>query len=134
LLYPVARLGERYLTLEARLLGGIGIMSCAVLAMAAAHSLPAMFTCIAVFYTGSLAAEPARASYMGLSRIGLAVGGLSGYTAGGWLLDLGLSLGIPALPWLLLGAIGMLTLAVLAQGMAAKKEPAVSGGLNTLVG
>ncbi|MTW13051.1 multidrug efflux MFS transporter MdtH [Pseudoduganella eburnea] len=147
LLYPVARLGERYLTLEARLLGGIGIMSCAVLAMAAAHSLPAMFTCIAVFYSGSLVAEPAReslvsryaqpsarASYMGLSRIGLAVGGLSGYTAGGWLLDLGRGLGMPALPWLMLGAIGMLTLAVLAHGMAEKKEPAISSGLNTLVG
>jgi len=147
LLYPMARLGERYLTLETRLLGGIGIMSCAVLVMAAAHSLGGMFACIAVFYAGSLVAEPAReslvsryaqstarASYMGLSRIGLAVGGLSGYTAGGWLLDLSRSLDSPALPWLVLASIGMLTLTVLAFGMTAKKKPAIAGGLNTLVG
>jgi DHA1 family multidrug resistance protein-like MFS transporter len=147
LLYPMARLGERYLTLEARLLGGIGIMSCAVLAMALVQALAPMFLCIAVFYAGSLVAEPAReslvsryaqpsarASYMGLSRIGLAIGGLSGYTAGGWLLDLSRSLRMPALPWLMLGAIGMLTLTMLAQGMGAKKKPAISSGLNTLVG
>lgn len=141
LLYPIARLGERYLTLEARLLGGIGIMCCAVLAMTLARTLPPMFLCIALFYTGSLVAEPAReslvsryarpsarASYMGLSRIGLAVGGLAGYIAGGWLLDLSRSADRPALPWLVLAAVGMLTLALL------KKKPATRGGLNTLVG
>ena len=147
LLYPMARLGERYLSLEARLLGGIAIMCCAALAMAAAHSLASMFICIAVFYTGSLVAEPAReslvsryalasarASYMGFSRIGLAVGGLSGYTAGGWLLDLSRRLDTPALPWLALAAIGTLTLGVLAAWMGLKKKPAICGGLNTLVG
>jgi len=147
LLYPMARLGERYLSLETRLLGGIGIMCCAVLAMAAAHSLAAMFLCIAVFYTGSLVAEPAReslvsryalasarASYMGFSRIGLAVGGLSGYTAGGWLLDLSRKMDAPSLPWLVLAAIGILTLTVLSSVMTTKKKPAIAGGLNTLVG
>ncbi len=148
LLYPLARLGERHLALETRLMGGIAIMSCAVLAMAAAHSLAPMFFCVALFYTGSLVAEPAReslvsryaqpsarASYMGLSRIGLALGGLSGYTAGGWLLDLSGSLHAPSLPWLMLGATGLLTLAILKSGAGAgKKKPAVRGGLNTLVG
>ncbi len=63
-------------------------------------------------------AQPsARASYMGLSRIGLAVGGLSGYTAGGWLLDLSRKLDTPALPWLMLAATGMLTLSVLKVGI-----------------
>jgi len=128
LLYPMARLGERYLSLEARLLAGIGIMCCAVLAMSAARALLPMFAGIAVFYTGSLVAEPAReslvsryarpsarASYMGLSRFGLAVGGLFGYTAGGWLLDWSRAMHTPALPWLVLTAIGMLTLTVLAR-------------------
>jgi DHA1 family multidrug resistance protein-like MFS transporter len=143
LLYPMARLGERYLSLEARLLAGIGIMCCAVLAMSAARSLVPMFVCIAVFYTGSLVAEPAReslvsryalpsarASYMGLSRLGLAVGGLFGYTAGGWLLDWSRSMHTPALPWLVLAAIGLLTLTVLACAAAPlpqKKSPPVAG-------
>lgn len=144
LLYPLARLGERHLSLEARLLAGIGIMCCAVLAMAVARGLAPMFACIAVFYTGSLVAEPAReslvsryaqpsarASYMGLSRFGLALGGLFGYTAGGWLLDWSRASRTPALPWLVLAAIGLLTLTVLACAAAplpgAKKSPPVAG-------
>lgn len=142
LLYPMARLGERYLSLEARLLAGIGVMCCAVLAMAAARGLAPMFICIATFYTGSLVAEPAReslvsrhalpaarASYMGLSRFGLAVGGLFGYTAGGWLLDWSRALRTPSLPWLVLAAIGLLTLSVLAAAapLPQKKSPPVAG-------
>ncbi len=80
-----------------------------------------------MFYVGGLIAEPAReslvaryanpkarASYMGLSRIGLAVGGLVGYVAGGQLLDHARAAGTPGLPWLVLGAIGLLTCAGLA--------------------
>jgi DHA1 family multidrug resistance protein-like MFS transporter len=143
LLYPMARLGERYLSLEARLLAGIGIMCCAVLAMSSARTLVPMFACVALFYTGSLVAEPAReslvsryaqpsarASYMGLSRIGLAVGGLFGYTAGGWLLDWSRAVHTPALPWLVLAATGMATLTALAcllKGWTLKKSPPVAG-------
>ena len=143
LLYPMARLGERYLSLEARLMAGIGIMCCAVLAMSGTRALWPMFLCIACFYTGSLVAEPAReslvaryarpsarASYMGLGRLGLALGGLFGYTAGGWLLDWSRAAHAPALPWLVLAAIGMLTLATLACAAAPlprKKSPPVAG-------
>jgi DHA1 family multidrug resistance protein-like MFS transporter len=149
LLVPMARLGERYLSLQARLLAGIGIMCCAVLAMSVAHALLPMFLCVAVFYAGSLVAEPARealvsryalpsarASYMGLSRIGLAVGGLSGYLAGGWLLDWSRAVHTPALPWLVLAAFGMLTLAVLACAAAPlpRKKGPHAAGQNTLVG
>lgn len=132
LLVPMARFGERYLSLEARLLSGIGIICCAVLAMSAVRSLAPMFACIAMFYTGTLIAEPARetlvsryaqpsarASYMGLSRIGLAVGGLSGYVAGGWLLDWSHVMHTPQLPWQALAAIGTLTLTVLAASKTA---------------
>lgn len=135
LLYPLARLGERYLSLEARLLAGIGIMCCGVLAMAVTRGLGPMFACVAVFYTGSLVAEPAReslvsryaqpsarASYMGLSRFGLAVGGLFGYTAGGWLLDCSRAVRTPALPWLVLAAIGLVTLCALAFRAAPARQ------------
>ncbi|MBY0443639.1 MAG: hypothetical protein K2Q15_00310, partial [Burkholderiales bacterium] len=52
----------------------------------------------------------ARASYMGMGRMGLAVGGLFGYTGGGFLLDHARSLNMPSLPWLVLALIGSATL------------------------
>lgn len=55
----------------------------------------------------------ARGSYMGFSRLGLALGGALGYTGGGWMYDLGRSFAMPELPWALLGLIGLLTLAIL---------------------
>ncbi|MEG2828462.1 MAG: multidrug transporter MdtH, partial [Edwardsiella sp. (in: enterobacteria)] len=77
-------------------------------------------------YLGSIIAEPARetlsasladararGSYMGFSRLGLALGGALGYTGGGWMYDIGRSLAMPELPWALLGIIGLLTLALL---------------------
>ena len=136
LLYPMARLGERYLSLEVRLLAGLAIMCSAVLSLAAVHTLAPMLVCVAVFYTGTLVAEPAReslvsrhaqptarASYMGLSRLGLALGGLFGYTAGGWLMDGARRLHLPALPWLVLGAIGLATLAALSFILGLRGKP-----------
>jgi DHA1 family multidrug resistance protein-like MFS transporter len=67
---------------------------------------------------------------MGLSRFGLALGGLFGYTVGGWLLDWSRAVHTPALPWLVLAAIGLLTLTVLACAAAPlpqKKSPPVAG-------
>ena len=81
---------------------------------------------LALFYTGSLVTEPAReallatyassdarAGYTGTSRLGLALGGATGYLGGGWLLDLSRSMGLPALPWLMLAAIGVITFCAL---------------------
>jgi len=86
-----------------------------------------VFAVVALFYTGGLFADPARealvarfaqakarASYIGLSRIGLAFGGLFGYTSSGYLMDRARALGMPALPWLVLSSIGLAT--VLALG------------------
>ncbi|HEX8614123.1 MAG TPA: MFS transporter [Telluria sp.] len=128
LLYPMARLGESYLSEEARLLLGIGVMTASLAAMALVSGAAGVFGVLALFYVGGLIAEPAReaivarhaklrarASYIGLSRIGLALGGLLGYVAGGYLLDAGKSLGLPSLPWMVLCAVGCLTLAALAH-------------------
>ena len=57
----------------------------------------------------SLADARARGSYMGFSRLGLAFGGALGYAGGGWLFDAGKAVGQPELPWLMLGAIGVIT-------------------------
>ncbi len=51
----------------------------------------------------------ARGSYMGFSRLGLAIGGAIGYIGGGWLFDMGKALAQPELPWMMLGIIGFIT-------------------------
>lgn len=126
LLYPVARWSERRFRLEQRLIVGLLIMTCAMMPIGLTTHLSPLFALICLFYFGSTIAEPARetlgasladprarGSYMGFSRLGLAFGGALGYTGGGWLLDAGKAAGQPALPWLILGIIGLLTVIAL---------------------
>ena len=122
LLYPLARWGERHLRLETRVLAGVLTMAVSMAAMAWVHSVHAAFVILSIFFIGALIAEPAReallarfaqpqarASYMGMGRIGLAIGGLLGYTGGGWLLDYARAHNLPVLPWLVLATVGGLT-------------------------
>ncbi|AJC66180.1 multidrug efflux MFS transporter MdtH [Dickeya zeae] len=126
LLYPVARWSEKRFRLEQRLMFGLFIMTLSLIPMGMVTSLQWLLGLIGLFYIGSIIAEPARetlgasladararGSYMGFSRMGLALGGALGYSGGGWLFDTGKALGQPALPWCMLGIIGMLTLAAL---------------------
>lgn len=126
LLYPLARLGERHLSQQARVLAGILLMSSSLLLMSMVTHWLTAFVVLALFYTGTIITEPAReamiaslaraearASYMGMGRIGLALGGACGYVGGGWLLDAGRALQWPALPWLVLAVIGYGTCALL---------------------
>ena len=48
-------------------------------------------------------------SYFGFSAISLGVGGAVGSVLGGALVDTGAQLGVPALPWFTLAAIGVFT-------------------------
>lgn len=136
LLYPLARLGERYLTEQVRLLCGLGLMTAALAMVPLAAGVLPLFAVVALFYLGLLVAEPAReslvarharatarASYMGLSRIGLALGGLLGYVAGGWLTDSSRALQMPALPWLVLSGIGAMTWLILARQFNKPRAP-----------
>jgi DHA1 family multidrug resistance protein-like MFS transporter len=122
LLYPLARWGERHLRLETRVLAGVLTMSVSIAAMAWVHSVHAAFVILSIFFMGSLIAEPAReallarfakpqarASYMGMGRMGLAIGGLFGYTGGGALLDFARDHKLPMLPWLSLAFVGLAT-------------------------
>lgn len=126
LLYPLARWSERHFLLERRLTLGLGIMTISLLCVGLTHSLIPLFVLVFIFFLGSLIAEPARetlsaelsdyrarGSYMGFSRMGAAVGGAIGYSGGGWLHDLGRAQDTPALPWLILGVIGFITLLVI---------------------
>ncbi|WP_287880158.1 multidrug efflux MFS transporter MdtH [Aquitalea sp.] len=126
LLYPLARWGERYLRREQRMLVGLGLMSLSLAIMSnVAHPLAA-FTVLGLFFLGSIIMEPARetyvaslarpqarASYLGCSRLGLALGGALGYVGGGWLLDVSRQWQWPALPWLCLSLVGGITLLAL---------------------
>lgn len=136
LLYPMARLAERHFSLESRLTAGVAVMACSIALLSFAHGTFGVFAIVAVFFVGSLFADPARealvarfaqaraarASYIGLSRFGLALGGLFGYTASGYLIDRARSLNMPALPWLVLSSIGFVTVFALAWQFAPRAK------------
>ncbi|WP_312585096.1 multidrug efflux MFS transporter MdtH [Atlantibacter sp.] len=122
LLYPIARWSEKRFRLEQRLMAGLLLMTLSLVPIGLTTSLQQLFTLICVFYIGSIIAEPARetlsasladararGSYMGFSRLGLAIGGAFGYAGGGWLFDMGHTLEQPELPWAMLGAVGLIT-------------------------
>ncbi|GAB7469572.1 TPA: multidrug efflux MFS transporter MdtH [Enterobacter hormaechei subsp. steigerwaltii] len=123
LLYPIARWSERRFRLEHRLMAGLLLMTLSMMPIGLVSSLQQLFMLICTFYIGSIIAEPARetlsasladararGSYMGFSRLGLALGGALGYTGGGWLFDAGKALHQPELPWVMLGMVGFMTL------------------------
>ncbi|WP_437888073.1 multidrug efflux MFS transporter MdtH [Phytobacter sp. V91] len=122
LLYPIARWSEKRFRLEHRLMAGLLLMACCLLPVGMVSNLQQLFTLICTFYLGAIIAEPARetlsaaladararGSYMGFSRLGLALGGALGYTGGGWLFDAGKAFGQPELPWMMLALIGLIT-------------------------
>lgn len=126
LLYPIARWSERRFRLEHRLMAGLLLMTLSMMPIGLVNSLQQLFMLICTFYIGSIIAEPARetlsasladararGSYMGFSRLGLALGGALGYTGGGWLFDAGKALHQPELPWVMLGMVGFMTLIAL---------------------
>ncbi|EON3339953.1 multidrug efflux MFS transporter MdtH [Yersinia enterocolitica] len=123
LLYPIARWSEKRFRLEQRLMFGLLIMTLSLFPVGLITHLQTLLMFICFFYMGSIIAEPARetlsasladsrarGSYMGFSRLGLALGGALGYTGGGWMYDTGRTLEMPELPWFLLGVIGLITL------------------------
>lgn len=139
LLYPIARWSEKRFRLEQRLMAGLFLMTLAMFPIGLTNNLQQLFTLICVFYIGSIIAEPARetlgasladsrarGSYMGFSRLGLAIGGAFGYAGGGWLFDAGKSINQPELPWVMLSIVGMITLIALWWQFSAKPvEPSM---------
>ena len=126
LLYPLARFSEKYFRLDQRLKFGLLLMSFAFIIIGSTTQLSILLSLIALFYLGAIIAEPARetlatvltnpkakGSYMGFSRLGLALGGFIGYTGAGWLYDMAIQIGLPHLPWIVLTLVGLLTLGYL---------------------
>ncbi|EMA0456402.1 multidrug efflux MFS transporter MdtH [Enterobacter hormaechei] len=135
LLYPIARWSERRFRLEHRLMAGLLLMTLSMMPIGLVSSLQQLFMLICTFYIGSIIAEPARetlsasladararGSYMGFSRLGLALGGALGYTGGGWLFDAGKALHQPELPWVMLGMVGFMTLIALWWQFSGKRS------------
>ncbi len=135
LLYPIARFSERRFRLESRLMAGILLMTVGIGLVAFVSTLSGIFVLLACFYLGIIICEPARetlmtklanpnarGSYMGFSRLGLALGGMTGYVGGGSLYDFSLQQGQPALPWLVLGTIGVATMLLLARCFSRRPE------------
>lgn len=138
LLYPIARFSEQRYRLENRLLAGILMMTVGIGLVAFVSTLSGLFVLLACFYLGIIICEPARetlmtrlanptarGSYMGFSRLGLALGGMTGYVGGGSLYDFSLQQGQPALPWLVLGTIGVATMLLLARCFSRRPELAI---------
>ncbi|PXY90141.1 multidrug efflux MFS transporter MdtH [Gilliamella apis] len=122
LLYPLARISEKYFRLDQRLKFGLLLMSFAFIIIGFTSQLSILLSLIALFYFGAIIAEPARetlatvltnpkakGSYMGFSRLGLALGGFIGYTGAGWLYDVAIQIGLAHLPWVILTLVGLLT-------------------------
>lgn len=126
LLYPMARFSEKYFRLDQRLKFGLFLMSVGFIIIGFITELSLLLSFIALFYFGAIIAEPARetlstvltnpkakGSYMGFSRLGLALGGFIGYTGAGWLYDIAIQIGFPHLPWIILSLVGLFTLGYL---------------------
>lgn len=135
LLYPIARWSEKRFRLEHRLMAGLLLMSVSLLPVGMVSSLQQLFMLICTFYIGTIIAEPARetlsaeladprarGSYMGFSRLGLAIGGALGYAGGGWLFDAGKAFNQPELPWVMLALIGVITFFALGWQFSHKRR------------
>ncbi|MFC6591368.1 MFS transporter [Deinococcus lacus] len=120
--YPLLRLTERRLRPRTVLVAAVLTVALALALMGYAQTFPALLACVALYSLGTMLVFPMQqtltarfappelaGSYFGFSAISLGVGGAAGNFLGGSLIDLGHRLGQPALPWLILGATGLVT-------------------------
>jgi DHA1 family multidrug resistance protein-like MFS transporter len=138
--YPLLRLAERWLRPLPLLIVGMAIMALGLAAVAAAPGLVALLACVVLFtlggilatptqqsVTASLADERALGSYFGVNSLALAFGGALGNLSGGLLTDVARAAGLPALPWLVFGLIGLgaaIGLAMLADALRGRPAAA----------
>lgn len=117
----------RYLQTQQQILSGLVLLVLSMIGLAWSQTLSAAWLSLGLFYLGLLLVEPARenllaqytpaqarASYTGFARMGLAIGGLIGYLAGGRLFDYAKTNDNSALIFYSLGGIAFLTLMILA--------------------
>lgn len=123
LIIPITQWSEKHFSLETRLMIGLIIMIISLLPIGLAKNLYVLLILVSLFYIGSILAEPARetlvallteykarSSYIGFSKLSLALGGTIGYSGSGWLYDVGKELNFSQLPWIALSIVGLITL------------------------
>ncbi len=126
--YPVIKLAGRWLRPLPTLVLGIAVMALGYGSIALAGGVGGLLLSVAVVsggvllafpsqqtVTADLAAPEARGTYIGLNYLALAIGGGAGNLGGGLLVDAGSRMNMPALPWVSLCIVGLLT----ASGLAA---------------
>ncbi|WP_369409419.1 MFS transporter [Deinococcus arboris] len=117
--YPLLRLVERWLPVRTALVTAVALVGLSLGLMSLAGTFPALLACVALYSLGTMIVYPTQqtltarfspgalvGSYFGFSAISLGVGGAAGSVLGGALVDAGAHLGLGALPWLTLAAIG----------------------------
>jgi DHA1 family multidrug resistance protein-like MFS transporter len=120
--YPFPRLVERRLSAFPMLVLGIVLTAAGMGLVGAASTVPALLLCVFVISLGSvlvrpgeqtvtanMAAPAARGSYFGVAALSLAVGGGLGNYTGGLVYDYGERADLPALPWLIYCAVGVIS-------------------------
>jgi len=118
--YPVPRLAERFLGSAGALVAGILATAIGLVLVGFAHSTLLLLGAVLVYSIGVVLVRPseqtviaglanpvALGSYFGVAALAVAFGGGLGNFAGGVLYDLGEHLAMPALPWLIFAAIGV---------------------------
>ncbi len=117
---PIVSGLERRLRPMPALAFGVALMASGLASIALAQALPAMLVSVSIFALGNLIAlanqntvvahlarPEARGSYFGVSAMALAVGGGLGNFLGSALYGESVARGAPALPWLVIGGVGL---------------------------
>ncbi|THF84037.1 MFS transporter [Deinococcus sp. KSM4-11] len=134
--YPLLRAVERHVPLRAALVSAVTLVGLSLGLMALATTFPALLACVALYSLGTMLVYPAQqtltarfappalvGSYFGFSAISLGAGGALGSALGGVLVDAGARIGLPALPWLTLAAIGAATALGLRWALRGLEQP-----------
>lgn len=117
--YLLPRLMERWLSPLGLLIAGTATIALGLGLIAFADGFPLLLVAAGVFAIGSVLGRPgeqtvtanlaspqARGTYFGVAALSLAIGGGLGNFLGGTFVDVGRSLDLPALPWVLFFLIG----------------------------
>ena len=121
---PVLRLAQRFLLPLPMLIVGILLMAVGLGSVAWASTSWQLYQSIFFFALGTILVMPnaqtvaatmanpaARGAYFGVNSLALAIGGGIGQITGGTAVDLAATLNIPALPWMISAAAGLIAAA-----------------------
>lgn len=122
--YPVPRLAERHFGARAALIIGVLLTALGLIMIGLSRETISLLVAVFVYSMGvvlvrpseqtvvaSLANPVALGSYFGVASLAVAFGGGLGNFAGGALYDLGDQLHMPALPWFIFAAVGLVAAA-----------------------